>query len=109
MAIHRKSFEAPDSAEDYDGDGVAEFVQIGETQVMRSTLKPGWSWERNAKPYVGADFCPMYHNEYVVSGRILYRLKDGSSVEARQGDFLIIEPGHAGEVQGDEACVIVDW
>jgi hypothetical protein len=86
-----------------------QMVQIGEAGVMRSILHPGWSWERNAKPFAGEDFCPMFHQEYVVSGRILYRLTDGSSVEAKQGDFLIIEPGHAGEVQGDQDCILIDW
>ncbi len=45
----------------------------------------------------GAPFCPAFHREYVVSGRILYRLEEGGSVEGKAGDYLVIEPGHAAE------------
>jgi hypothetical protein len=36
-------------------------------------------------------------------------MTNGTSVEGRAGDFLVIEPGHAGEVVGDEECVLIDW
>lgn len=109
MAVYRKSLDEPDGTEEYGDDGEAEAVQIGETVVWRSRLKPGWSWIKNAKPKNGMDFCPAYHNEYVVSGQIVYRMPDGTAVEGRPGDFLIIEPGHAGEVVGEELCVLIDW
>jgi hypothetical protein len=109
MAVLRKSLDEPDATEFYGDDGVAEAVQIGDAVVWRSRLKPGWSWEKNAKPKTGTDFCPSDHYEYVVAGRIVYRLQDGSSVEGKAGDFLIIGPGHAGEVLGDEECVLIDW
>lgn len=109
MGVYRKSLNEPEAVEEYDSDGFAEAVQIGEEVLWRSRLLPGWSWEKNAKPRMGMDFCPAFHREYVVSGRIVYRMKDGSSVEARAGDFVIIEPGHAGEVVGKEECVLIDW
>ena len=34
MAIYRKSLDQPDDTEDFDGDGVMQTVQIGETGVM---------------------------------------------------------------------------
>lgn len=109
MAVHVKSLNEPEVTEEYDGDGDAEAVQIGDSTVWRSRLKPGWSWAKNAKPRTGRDYCPAYHDEYVVSGRILYRNEDGTSVEAKAGDYLVIEPGHAAEVLGDELCVLIDW
>ena len=109
MAVYAKSLDQPEATEEYDGDGMAGAVQIGDSVVWRSRLKPGWSWEKNAKPRVGADFCPAFHREYVISGRILYRLADGTEVEGKPGDHLIIEPGHAAEVVGDEECVLIDW
>jgi hypothetical protein len=33
----------------------------------------------------------------------------GGVVEAKAGDHLVIEPGHIGEVIGDETCVLIDW
>ena len=109
MAVHRKSLNEPDATESYGADGDAEAVQIGDAVVWRSRLKPGWSWAKNAEPRMGVPFCPSFHREYVVSGRILYRLEDGSSVEGKAGDYLVIEPGHAAEVLGDEECVTLDW
>ena len=109
MAVYRKSLNEPDATEEYGEDGEAEAVQIGDVAVWRSRLKPGWSWTKNAMPKTGVPFCPADHFEYVVSGRIIYRMVDGSEVEGRAGDFLVIEPGHAGEVVGDELCVLIDW
>ena len=109
MAVYRKSLDEPDGTEEYGDDGEAEAVQIGENVVWRSRLKPGWSWIKNAKPKNGMDFCPVSHNEYVVSGRIVYRMPNGTEVEGKAGDYLVIEPGHAGEVIGEELCVLIDW
>ena len=36
-------------------------------------------------------------------------MKDGTSVACRAGDFVIIEPDHAGEVVGTQECVLIDW
>lgn len=109
MAVHVKSLDRPEETEEYGAEGDAEAVEIGDSVVWRSRLKPGWSWAKNAEPKMGVPFCPMFHREYVVSGRILYRLEDGSAVEAKAGDYLVIEPGHAAEVLGDEECVLLDW
>jgi hypothetical protein len=110
MAVYRKSLDEPEATEEYDGDGEAEAVQIGDYAVWRSRLKPGWSWAKNAKPRMnGLDYCPASHFEYVVHGRIVYHNQDGTTTEGRAGDFLVIEPGHAGEVVGDEVCVLIDW
>ncbi|MGI8929223.1 MAG: cupin [Candidatus Limnocylindrales bacterium] len=109
MAVHRKSLDEPEGVEEYGDDGIAQAVQIGNVAVWRSRLKPGWSWVKDAMPKTGVPFCPSDHFEYSVSGRIVYHLVDGSQVEGRAGDFLVIEPGHAGEVVGDEDCVMIDW
>jgi len=109
MAIYKKSLDAPDTTDRYGEDGEAEAVQVADSVIWRSRLKPGWSWERNVKPRNGMDYCPMDHREYVVAGRIRYRLSDGSVVEGKAGDHLVIEPGHSGEVIGDEICVLIDW
>ncbi len=109
MAVYVKSLDRPDSTEDYGDFGHAEAVELGDSVVWRSTLLPGWSWDRVVKPMTGLDACPAYHREYVVSGAIRYHLLDGSAVDARPGDHLIIEPGHRAEVLGGEACVLVDW
>jgi hypothetical protein len=109
MGVYRKSLDDPEAIEEYDGDGVAEAVQIGDEVVWRSRLKPGWSWRKNAQPRTGLEYCPGSHREYVVQGSIVYRMQDGSSVTCREGDFAIIEPGHAGEVTSTKECILIDW
>jgi hypothetical protein len=115
--IERKSLGQPDGTEEYGADGEAARVTLGmagfglgsESTVWLSTLRPGWSWERNIKPDVPFENCPLHHREYVISGRIRYVMADGTAVEATAGDHLLIEPGHLAEVVGNEACVLLDW
>ena len=81
-----------------------------ESTVWLSTLKPGWSWERNIQPSVPFTSCPLHHREYVVSGRIRYESVDsGETVEAGPGSYLDIEPGHLASVVGDEPAVLIDF
>jgi len=109
MSIEKKSLDHPDATEEYPH-GDAEAVQVGDAVVWRSRLRPGWSWATDASPKMGgAQYCPADHYEYVVAGKILYRMSDGSELQGEPGDFLVIGPGHAGEVVGDEVCVLIDW
>jgi len=115
--IERKGFDEPDQRADYGEHGQAARVTLGmagfgigsESTVWLSTLRPGWSWMRNIKPNVPFENCPLHHREYVISGRIGYAMADGSVMEARAGDHLLIDPGHLAEVIGDEECVLLDW
>ena len=90
--------------------GRAMVVMLGEEEVWRSELEPGWNWDEDLEPYAGgATSCPLTHREYVVSGRIRYLMLDGTEIEAVAGDTLFIPPGHRGWVMGDERCVLIDW
>jgi hypothetical protein len=115
--IEQKSLHQPDDRDDYGEHGESAKVTVGipgygigsESTVWLSTLRPGWSWQRNIRPNVPFESCPLHHREYVIAGRIRYAMDDGSAVEARAGDHLLIDPGHQAEVLGDEACVLLDW
>jgi hypothetical protein len=115
--IEHKSMDEPDETVDYGDDGSSAKVTLGfagygigsESTVWRSTLEPGWSWKRNIQPSVPFESCPLHHREYVISGRIRYRMDDGSAIEAGAGEHLLIDPGHQAEVIGDQACVVLDW
>ncbi len=115
--IERKSLHEPEERVEYGDDGEATKVTIGipgfglasESTVWLSTLRPGWSWQRNIKPNVDFESCPLHHREYVVAGRIRYVMDDGTVVDATAGDHLLIEPGHHAEVVGDEECILLDW
>lgn len=107
--IEHKRFSEPEGIVPY-AHGRAAGVQVGDAEVWRSELDPGWSWEADIQPNVGgAKSCPMTHREYVVSGRIRYRMDDGAEVEASGGDVLFIPPGHQAWVVGEERCVLIDW
>ncbi len=115
--IVRKSLLEPDDRVDYGEHGDGAKVTVGfpgfglgnESTVWLSTLRRGWSWDRNIKPNVPFASCPLHHREYVISGRIRYVMDDGEAVEAAASDHLLIDPGHRAEVIGDEACVLLDW
>lgn len=112
-----KSLDQPEEVVDYGEQGKSEKVTVGfpgyglgsESTVWRSTLLPGWSWQRNIQPGVPFESCPLHHREYVVSGRIRYVMGDGSAVEGGSGDHLVVDTGHQAEVLGDEPCVLIDW
>lgn len=115
--IDRKSLNEPDETIDYGEEGRSAKVTVGiagygvgsESTVWLSTLRPGWSWQRNIRPSVPFEACPLHHREYVISGRIRYVMDDGSVVDAFTGDHLLIDPGHQAEVLGTEPCVLLDW
>lgn len=104
--VERKGFGNPDRAIELKRGRISVLDVDGE-QLIRSDLRPGWSWDDEN----GADApsCPMSHREYVVAGRIRYRMDDGSDTTGEPGDVLLIPAGHRAEVVGDEECVLIDW
>ena len=109
--IERRSFNEPDEVYPSDDGSRTEIVQIGDNFVMRSVMQPGWSWDEYVKPMMenGEETCPMEHHEVIVSGRIRYRMEDGSEVIGQAGDYLEISPGHLAWVLGQEPCITIDW
>lgn len=107
--IERRSFNEPDEVYPSDDGSRTDMVQIGENYVTRSVMQPGWSWEKFVGPMMDDDACPIEHREVILSGRIRYRMRDGSEVIGQAGDYLEISPGHLAWVIGDEPCVTIDW
>jgi hypothetical protein len=115
--IESRNVGEPDEVSDYGEQGESVRLTLGmtgygigsESTVWLSTLRPGWSWQRNIGPEVPFGNCPLHHREYVISGRIRYVAEDGTVVEAGAGDHLLIGPGHLAEVVGEEPCVVLDW
>jgi hypothetical protein len=107
--ILRKSLNDPDQTLEF-VHGRSLAVRVGEDQIWRSELGPGWNWDEDLKPYAGgATSCPLTHREYVVAGRIRYLMTDGTEEVGSAGDYLFIQPGHRAWVLGDETCVLIDW
>lgn len=107
--IVARSFDHPDERAEFEH-GRSAGVTVGTEVIWRSELGPGWSWDDDIKPLTGGlEACPLYHREYVVSGRIRYRMLDGTEVVGEAGQFLYIEPGHRAWVVGSEPAVLIDW
>lgn len=71
-------------------------------KVARFTLKQGWKWSTDIKPIVKTEWCEAPHLQYQVSGRIHWKLKDGSDFETKAGDVYRVPPGHDAWVVGDQ-------
>jgi len=89
--------------------GKLEVVQVGEATVSRATLQPGWKWSECVKPIAGTSTCEVEHRGYVVSGRLLVRMDNGTETEIGAGDAYSIDPGHDAWVVGEEAYVGIDF
>ncbi len=72
-------------------------------------LKPGWRWSEHNRPVVGGDSCASRHLGYVLSGRLAFRMNDGTAAEAGPGSLLEVAPGHDAWVVGQEPCVMIDF
>lgn len=103
-----KRFEAPDETRPI-ANGRVEVVQLGDVQVMRTIFEPGWRWSESVKPIAKTESCQVYHLGYVISGRIVVQMDDGSTAEMGPGDVGVIPPGHDAWVTGEEPCVMLDF
>lgn len=110
-AVKVRRFDEPDDTWEFGDRGRSEIVSVEGVTVVRSILRPGWSWVEDIKPQAeGLESCPLHHREYVVSGRIRYEtVESGQAVEAGAGSYLDIQPGHLASVVGDEPAVLVDF
>lgn len=104
-----KSLDQPDETRQAADKGEVELVRLGEMTVARATFQPGWRWSEHVKPSAGTERCEVTHNGYVVSGRQVVRMADGSEAELGPGDAFVIGAGHDSWVVGEEPCVTVDF
>jgi ethanolamine utilization protein EutQ (cupin superfamily) len=81
-----------------------DFVRLGGLAFDRATFEPGWRWSERA----GANSCRERHLGYLISGRMRFRMDDGTELEASAGDVYLIPPCHDAWVVGDEPCVALD-
>jgi hypothetical protein len=104
----KKSFNTPDEKRPI-AKGTVDIVNFGDLQPMRIIFEPGWRWSESVKPIVKTDSCQVHHLTYVVSGRLVVRMDDGSETEFGPGDVGEIPPGHDAWVVGDESAVTIDF
>lgn len=108
--LERKSLNSPEETRPFEGGtGQVELVTLEGGAVGRATFQPGWRWSEHVKPIAGTESCQGAHAGYIISGRMVARMDDGTQMEAGPGDVITIAPGHDGWVVGDEPCVMIDW
>ena len=106
--LERKSLTQPDETRTF-SKGKLEVVNIGGTTLGRATFEPGWKWSECVKPIAKTDSCQAPHLGYMMSGRMVVVMDDGTQVEYGPGDALSIPPGHDAWIVGNENCVVVDF
>ena len=107
--IQAKSFDVPDETFPVGVVARVEIVHLGDTTANRVTFQPGFRWSEHVKPTAGTDLCEIPHTGYVVSGRAVIRMADGTERELAAGDAFDVPPGHDAWVVGDEPYVAVDF
>ena len=103
-----KKFANPDETRQFER-GQADLIKIGDSEIGRLTLQPGWRWSEHVKPLAGTEWCEAPHFQYHVSGTLRIRMTDGTEFDAVPGDVTALPQGHDAWVVGDEPVVVVDW
>ena len=89
--------------------GRSDTAQFPAGRVVRSTLEPGWRWSRSVGPAVGAEYCTAPHLGYVVAGRMVIRMRDGSEYRYGAGDaYSVSSEPHDAWVEGAGQYVAID-
>ena len=103
-----QSFARPTEVREFPH-GRAEIVKLGDVEIGRLVLEPGWRWSNDVKPIAGTDLCQAPHMQYHVSGIVHIVMADGTEFDAGPGDVTSLPEGHDAWVVGDEPAVAVDW
>jgi hypothetical protein len=103
-----RSFGKADEVREFPN-GRAEILKVGDSDLGRLVLEPGWRWSNDVKPIAGTDSCTAPHFQYHVSGQLAVRMDDGTEFVAGPGDVTSLPSGHDAWVVGDEPVVVIDW
>ena len=106
LKMAARQFDAPDERRPFPR-GHTDVITIGGVTLGLATFEPGWRWSETIKPIAGTESCEVNHVGYMVSGRMAARMNDGAEMEFREGDLVLIPPGHDGWTVGDEPAVFL--
>ena len=87
--------------------GRFETYVVGPMTLGRATYEPGWKWSEHVGAQTGATSCEVEHVGFVVSGRAMAAMDDGTEKVMEPGDFFYVPPGHDSWVVGDEPYVSI--
>jgi quercetin dioxygenase-like cupin family protein len=108
MKSAKKNCGSPDVVQDC-GHGKMELCCLEDTTLAKVTLNPGWKWSEHVRPMAKTEYCEIPHQQYVISGRLMIAMEDGTQMELGPGDVAVIAPGHDAWVLGDEPFVAIDF
>ena len=109
-AMERKPLDKPDETRPFQGGkGKIDVVNVGGHTLGRAVFEPGWRWSEHVKPIVGTHSCQASHTGYVLEGRMVVRMDDGSEREYGPGDAFYMPPGHDAWIVGNQRCVLIDF
>jgi hypothetical protein len=108
QVIEHVSFNKPDETRPFPN-GRVELIRVGNSDIGRLVLHPGWRWSTDVKPVAGTDLCEAPHFQYHVAGTLRIQTADGSTFDAGPGDVTSLPAGHDAWVVGDEDVIVVDW
>jgi len=106
--MQKKSMNSPDETRTFDK-GKLELTKIGDTSIGKMYLEPGWSWEKCIKPIVKTQSCQASHTQFVISGRIRFKMNDGNEEEYGPGDLAHVPPGHKSWVVGNDPFTGIEF
>lgn len=104
-----KNIGSPDETRKFAAHGWLDVVNLPTVVFGRATFQPGWRWSEDVKPLAGTDSCQVHHDGFVISGRMVIRMDDGTEAEVGPGDVFVCPPGHDAWIVGDEDCVVIDF
>lgn len=109
----RKNFNKPDIVLNYpykdkNISAVAADVFIGRNEIRKLRISPGFRWTIHDKPLEKTDLCMYGHLAYVISGKAVEQMKDGTEAELDAGVLTSAPPGHDLWVVGNEPWVAIE-
>ena len=106
--MYSKNFKTPDEVRELPKMRV-ELLDLNGKKIMKGTYEPGWKWSEHMKPTIKTDSCQVHHEIYMISGKMMVQMNDGTQKEAKAGDAVILPPGHNAWVVGNEPVVLIDF
>jgi class 3 adenylate cyclase len=103
-----KNLDDPDEVLTLDH-AVAHTVQVGDMNIGRLVLQPGYRWSEHVRPTAGTDSCQFHHVGLGISGGAHFVMDDGTEFDVRPGDVFDIPPGHDNWVTSEEPAVSIVW
>ena len=84
-------------------------VTLDGVTVTEVTFARGARWTVDVAPKAGTASCAAPHVALVLAGGIRVRMDDGAEEEFREGDLMLLPPGHDAWTVGEVPCVFVDF